>query len=107
MRGYKICGNLRKKIYNYHKDYRDERRVDSWNHCTWWFVIGWFKIATIPIATTATVPAAGLAGLLGLTTTATTIVSDPVTVPVAGILAVGALLTYGGYKAYNFVNNHP
>lgn len=68
---------------------------------------GSITIATIPIATTATVPAAGLAGWLGLTTTATTIVSAPVTLPIAGIVAVGALLTYGGYKAYNFVNNNP
>ena len=65
---------------------------------------GSITIATIPIATTATVPAAGLAGWLGLTTTATTIVIAPVTLPVAGIVAVGALLTLGGYQAYNFVH---
>ncbi|WP_293128443.1 hypothetical protein [Microcoleus sp. bin38.metabat.b11b12b14.051] len=67
---------------------------------------GSITIATVPIATTATVPAAGVAGWLGLTTTATTIVAAPVTLPIAGIVAAGALLTYGGYKAYKFVNKN-
>ncbi|MEG4228044.1 hypothetical protein QUA35_17185 [Microcoleus sp. N9_B2] len=68
--------------------------------------LGSITIATVPIATTATVPAAGVAGWLGLTTTATTIVTAPVTLSVGGILAAGALLTYGGYQAYKLVNKN-
>lgn len=67
---------------------------------------GSITIATVPIATNATVPAAGVAGWLGLTTTTTTIVAAPVSLPVAGIVAAGALLTYGGYQAYKFVNKN-
>ncbi|MEA5420261.1 hypothetical protein VB712_13605 [Spirulina sp. CCNP1310] len=66
--------------------------------------LGSITVATVPIVTTATVPAAGVAGWLGVTTTATTIVAAPVTLPVAGIIAVGALLTYGGYQTYKFMN---
>ncbi len=62
--------------------------------------LGSITVATVPTAITATVPAAGVAGWLGFTTTATTIVAAPVAVPVGGLIAAGALLTYGGYKAY-------
>jgi hypothetical protein len=31
-------------------------------------------------------------------------VAAPVTLPVGGIIAAGALLTYGGYQAYKFLN---
>jgi hypothetical protein len=66
--------------------------------------MGSITIATVPTAVTATVPAAGVAGWLGFTTTATTIVAAPVILPVGGIIAAGALLTYGGYQAYKFLN---
>lgn len=66
--------------------------------------MGSITIATVPTAVTATVPAAGIAGWLGFTSTATTIVAAPVTLPVGGIIAAGALLTYGGYQAYKFFN---
>lgn len=69
--------------------------------------LGSITIATIPTAVTTTVPAAGVAGWLGFTTTATTIVAAPVMVPVGGIIAVGALLTCGGYIAYEFLNKNP
>lgn len=65
--------------------------------------MGSITIATVPTAVTATVPAAGVAGWLGFTTTATTIVAAPVTLPVGGIIAAGALLTYGGYQAYKLL----
>ncbi|BAZ15401.1 hypothetical protein NIES4071_72730 [Calothrix sp. NIES-4071] len=65
--------------------------------------IGSITVATIPVAVTTTGPAAGIAGWLGMTTTVTTIMSAPVTLPVGGIIATGALLTYGGYKAYKFL----
>ena len=55
----------------------------------------------------AKAPAAGVAGWLGFTTTATTIVAAPVTLPVGGIVAAGALLTYGGYQAYKFLHKKP
>ena len=66
--------------------------------------MGSITIATVPTVVTATVPAAGIAGWLGFTSTATTIVAAPVTLPVGGIIAAGALLTYGGYQAYKFLN---
>jgi len=66
--------------------------------------LGSITIATVPTAVTATVPAAGVAGWLGFTTTVTTIVAAPVTLPVGGIIAAGALLSYGGYEAYKFLN---
>jgi hypothetical protein len=66
--------------------------------------LGSITIATVPTALTATAPAAGVAGWLGFTTTATTIVAAPVTLPVGGIVAAGALLTYGGYQAYKFLH---
>ncbi len=69
--------------------------------------LGSITIATVPTAVTATAPAAGVAGWLGFTTTATTIVAAPVTLPVGGLVAAGALLTYGGYQAYKFFNNQP
>jgi len=65
--------------------------------------LGSITIATIPTAVTATLPAAGVAGWLGFTTTATTVVAAPVLLPVGGIIAVGALLTYGSYQAYKFL----
>jgi hypothetical protein len=50
---------------------------------------------SIPVATlTSTVPAAGIAGWFGLTTTVVT----TVTLPVAGVVAVGGLLCYGAFK---------
>lgn len=61
--------------------------------------LGSITIATIPTAVTATLPAAGVAGWLGFTTTATTVVAAPVLLPVGAIIAVGALLTYGSYQA--------
>ena len=68
--------------------------------------LGTITVATVPTAVTATTAASGLAGLLGFTTTATTIVAAPVTVPVAGVIAVGALLTYGGVKVYKAMNKN-
>lgn len=62
--------------------------------------LGSITVATVPVAVTTTVPAAGIAGWLGLTTTATTVVAAPITLPVGGVIAAGALLTYGGYKVY-------
>ncbi len=61
--------------------------------------LGSIPVAAVPVATT--VPAAGIAGWLGFTTT--TIVSAPITVPVGSIIAAGALLTYGGYRAYQWI----
>ncbi len=66
---------------------------------------GAITVATVPTVVSAVAPAAGVAGWLGFTTTVTTIVAAPVSVPVGGVVAVGALLTYGGYKAYNFIKN--
>ena len=65
--------------------------------------MGSITVATVPTTVTAAVPATGVAGWLGFTTTATTIVSAPVTLPVGGVIATGALLTYGGYQAYKFI----
>jgi hypothetical protein len=67
--------------------------------------LGSITVATIPTAVTASVSAGGVAGWLGFTTTATTIVAAPVTVPVGGLIAAGALLTYGGVKAYKLLKN--
>jgi predicted RND superfamily exporter protein len=53
---------------------------------------------------TSTVPAAGVAGWLGVTTTVSTVVAAPVTVPVGAVIAVGAGLTYGCYMTYKFLN---
>ncbi len=66
------------------------------------FSMGAITIATLLTAVIATVPAAGVAGLLGFT--AATIVAAPVTLPVGSIIAAGALLTYGGYQAYKVLN---
>jgi hypothetical protein len=63
---------------------------------------GSITLATVPVAVTSTVSAGGLAGLLGFTTTATTIVASPIAVPVAGIIATGALISYGAYEAIKF-----
>lgn len=68
--------------------------------------LGQVTVATVPMAISATVPASGVLGWLGLTTTATTVVAAPITVPVGGIVAVGALLTYGGYKAYKLIKSN-
>ena len=67
--------------------------------------LGSITIATVPVAVTTTVPAAGFWGWLGYTTTATTVAAAPVTVPIAAVVGVGALLTYGGYKAYKYLKN--
>lgn len=67
--------------------------------------LGSVTIATLPMAVTTTVPAGGVLGWLGVTTTATTVVAAPVAVPVAGVIAVGAFLTYGGYKAYKLIKS--
>ncbi len=67
--------------------------------------LGSITVATLPVAVVTTAPAAGVAGWLGVTTTATTVIAAPVTLPVGGIVAAGALLTYGGYKAYKFIKN--
>jgi len=66
--------------------------------------LGSITVATVPTVVTATVPATGIAGFLGITTTVTSVVAAPVTLPVGGIIAVGALLTYGGYHAYKFMS---
>ena len=66
--------------------------------------LGSITVAAVPTAVIATVPAVGVAGWLGFTTTVTTIVAAPVTLPVGGIIAVGALLTYGGLQACKFLN---
>ena len=63
---------------------------------------GSITIAVVPTVVSSVVPAAGVAGWLGFTTTVTSIVSAPVTVPVAGLLAAGALLTYGGIQAHKY-----
>ncbi len=63
---------------------------------------GSITVATVPVAVTSTVSAGGLAGLLGFTTTATTIVASPIALPIAGIIATGALLSYGAYEARKF-----
>jgi hypothetical protein len=65
--------------------------------------LGSITVATLPVAVVTTAPAAGLAGWLGFTTTATTVVAAPVALPLGAIVATGALLTYGGYKAYKFI----
>jgi hypothetical protein len=65
---------------------------------------GSLTVATVPTAVTSIVSAGGVAGFLGFTTTVTSIVSAPVTVPIGGVIAVGALLTYGGVKAYKLLN---
>lgn len=65
--------------------------------------LGSITVATVPVALTTSVPAAGIAGWLGLTTTATTVVAAPITLPVGGVIAAGALLTYGGYKVYKYL----
>jgi len=66
---------------------------------------GSLTVATVPVAVTTTTAAGGIAGLLGFTTTATTIVASPVVVPLAGAIALGAALTYGGLKAYEFLKD--
>jgi hypothetical protein len=42
-------------------------------------------------AVASTVSAGGIAGWLGFTTTVTTVVASPITLPVGGVIAVGAL----------------
>ncbi|MBK1642530.1 hypothetical protein CKO12_11700 [Chromatium okenii] len=61
---------------------------------------GTLTIATVPVTVSTVVPATGLAGWLGFTTTATTIVAAPITVFPTAIVAVAGLLVYGGIKAY-------
>jgi hypothetical protein len=54
--------------------------------------------ASITVATvTSTVPAAGIAGWFGFTTT----VVSTVTLPAAGVIAAGGLLGYVAFKAYH------
>ncbi|MBN3905210.1 MAG: hypothetical protein HWQ35_01045 [Nostoc sp. NMS1] len=60
--------------------------------------LGSITVATVPVVVTTTTYAGGIAGWLGFTTVATTVMAAPITVPVGGIVAAGALLTYGGYK---------
>jgi len=67
--------------------------------------LGSITVATVPTVVTTTVPAAGIAGWFGVTTTATAVVAAPITISVGGVIAVGALLTYGGYKVYNHLRN--
>lgn len=66
---------------------------------------GSIVVATVPTAVTSVVSTGGFLGFLGFTTTVTSIVSAPVTVPIGGVIAVGALLTYGGVKAYKLLNS--
>ncbi|MEH2257231.1 hypothetical protein [Nostoc sp.] len=54
---------------------------------------------------TTTISAGGISGWLGFTTAITTVMAAPITVPVGGIVAVGALLTYGGYKVYKHIRS--
>lgn len=63
--------------------------------------LGTITVATVPVTVTTAVPAAGIAGWLGFTTTVTSVVTAPITLPVGGVIAAGALLTYGGYTLYN------
>ncbi|WP_373530859.1 hypothetical protein [Nostoc sp.] len=63
------------------------------------YSLGSITVGTIPLAVTTTASAGGIAGWLGFTTAA------PITVPVGGIVAVGALLTYGGYKIYKQIKS--
>lgn len=65
--------------------------------------MGEIVICTVPKVVATTVPATGVAGWLGFTKTASTIMRAPVTLPVAAIVATGALLTYGGYQAYKLI----
>ncbi|MBC1241200.1 hypothetical protein [Nostoc sp. 2RC] len=67
--------------------------------------LGSITVATIPVVVTTTTSAGGIAGWLGFTTVATTVVAAPITVPVGGIVATGALLTYGGYKIYRHIKS--
>ena len=69
--------------------------------------LGSITVATVPTVVTTTADAVVVAGWLGFTTTATTIVAAPVTLPVGGIVAAGALLTYGGYQAYKLLHKKP
>lgn len=49
--------------------------------------LGSITVATVPVAVTTTVPAAGLAGWLGFTTAATTVIAAPITLPVGGVIS--------------------
>ncbi|MFN4270102.1 MAG: hypothetical protein ACK4HN_06465 [Thermosynechococcus sp.] len=58
---------------------------------------------SIPVAVvSSTVPASGIAGWLGFTTTATTVV----TLPTVGVLALAALVGYGIYKGLEAAQNN-
>ncbi|MEH2166305.1 MAG: hypothetical protein V7K41_06460 [Nostoc sp.] len=67
--------------------------------------LGSITVATVPVVVTSTTSASGIAGWLGFTTAATTVIAAPITVPVGGIVAAGALLTYGGYKIYKQIKS--
>ncbi|MDQ5908828.1 MAG: hypothetical protein QG599_921 [Pseudomonadota bacterium] len=64
---------------------------------------GTLTVATIPTLVTSTVPAAGIAGWLGATTTVSTVVAAPVLVPAGAVIAVGSLLAYGAYKTWRYL----
>lgn len=67
--------------------------------------LGTITVATVPVAVTTSVPAAGIAGWLGFTTTVTSVVTAPIALPVGGVIAAGAFLTYGGYKVYKHMKD--
>jgi hypothetical protein len=67
---------------------------------------GTLTVATVPMTVSTVVPATGLAGWLGFTTTATTIVAVPVVVSTAAIVSVAALVIYGGLKGYQYFKEH-
>ncbi|MEH2116634.1 hypothetical protein [Nostoc sp.] len=67
--------------------------------------LGSITVATVPVVVTTTTSAGGITGWLGFTTAATTVMAAPITVPVGGIVAAGALLTYGGYKVYKHIKS--
>jgi len=67
---------------------------------------GTLTVATVPTVISTVVPATGLAGWLGFTTTATTIVAAPVVVSTTAIVSVAALVVYGGFLGYRYFNEH-
>jgi hypothetical protein len=67
--------------------------------------LGSITVATVPVVVTTSTSAGGIAGWLGFTTATTTVMTAPISVPAAGIVAAGALLTYGGYKVYKHIKS--
>jgi len=65
-------------------------------------IAGNITIATVPTVVSTVVPATGIAGWLGFTATATTVVAAPVTLPAASVVAIGGLLWCGSRMAYEY-----